>query len=599
MQVMKPIIRSEIPLGKDWIYEVKYDGFRCVLHWITDGTVQLKSKNNHDLTANFPEIEAFCSDNFSAVKSFLPLTFDGELVILNHPYQASFSQIQKRGRLKNKTAIQHASQVRPAQLIVFDLLQLKGKSYKMQKLATRKIGLESIFQRLQGNRLKLIESFHNPEAIKKAVFQAKAEGMVAKQTTSTYTAGKRHHSWFKTKNWRKIQVFITAYHTNNDYFDAAVFHEKKIIPIGKCKHGLDTDALQTLKRIFLKDGKKHESIYTLPPAICTAIHTLDLYKGELREPEFAELLPQVKPEACTLEKLKLDMAMLPGSVQLTNMEKELWPAVHYTKGNLLTYMRQISPYMLPFLENKLLMVIRCPNGINQKYFFQKHLPSYAPDFITAVPSKDGNTFICDHLESLIWFANHAAVEYHIPFQSVHSSVPSEIVFDLDPPSREHFQLAIHAAKLIKSLLDDLSLVSFVKTSGNKGLQVHIPIREGSMTYEETAIFTKAIAFTIENAYSDDFTTERMKSKRNGRLYIDYVQHGKDKTIIAPYSPRMTKDGTVAAPLFWEEVKEGLTPGQFTMDNIIERTELYGCPFADYFALRSTQDMRKLLKLVRK
>lgn len=596
---MKPIIRSEIPVGEDWMYEVKYDGFRCVLHWKADGTVLLKSKNNHDLTTNFPEIEAFCSDNFSAVKSLLPLTFDGELVILNHLYQASFSQIQKRGRLKNKAAIQRASQLRPAQLIVFDLLQLKGKSCESQKLATRKISLESIFQKFKGKCFKLVESFQNPEAIKKTVFEAKAEGIVAKQTTSTYTAGKNHQFWFKTKNWRKIHVFITAYNAKNDYFDVAVFHKNKIISIGKCKHGLDINSLQTLKNLFLKDGKKHKAVYTLPPAICTAIHTLDLFKGELREPEFAELLPQVKPEECTLEKLNLNMAMLPGIVHLTNTEKELWPAVHYTKGDLLIYMRNVSPYMLPFLQNRLLMVIRCPDGISHKHFFQKHLPSYAPDFITAVPSKDGNTFICDRLESLIWLANHAAVEYHIPFQSSYSTVPSEIVFDLDPPDRKHFQLAIHAAQLIKSILDDLSLLSFVKTSGNKGLQVHIPIREGSMTYEETAIFTKAIAFTIESAYPDHFTTERIKRKRNGRLYIDYLQHGKDKTIIAPYSPRMTKDGTVAAPLFWEEVKEGLNPEQFTINNVIERTEQYGCPFSNYFTLMSTQDMGRLLKLVRK
>ncbi|RDW15368.1 DNA ligase D [Oceanobacillus chungangensis] len=598
MDIMKPVINSDVPLGAEWIYEIKYDGFRCVLEWAADGTVLLKSRNNHDLTANFPEIEAFCLEIYPTIKAYLPLTLDGELVVLNHSYQANFSQIQKRGRLKNKVSIQKAAHIRPAQLIIFDLLELKGKSYRMQKLSVRKIGLESLFRKLKGDRLKLVESFQSPEAIEKAAFDFKAEGMVAKRTTSTYINGKRHHDWLKIKNWRKIQVFLTAYDMKNDYFHVGVFHEENVKAIGKCKHGLDAESFQTLKQLFLTNGKKQGQLYMLPPAVCASIHTLDLYKEELREPQFANLLPHIKPEDCTFEKLQLDLAMLPESIDLTNTEKELWPDVHYTKGNLLTYMREVSPYMLPFLENRLLTVIRCPDGIDQEHFFQKHLPSYAPDFITTIPSKDGNAFICDRLESLIWFANHGAVEYHIPFQTAHSSVPSEIAFDLDPPDREHFHLAIHAAQLIKSLLDELSLTSFVKTSGNKGIQIHIPIREGSMTYEETATFTQAIAFTIENTYSDYFTTERMKNKRNGRLYLDYVQHGKDKTLIAPYSPRKTKDGTVATPLFWDEVKEGLDPGQFTIGNVIERVKQFGCPFANYFTLHSMQDMRKVLKLVR-
>jgi len=181
---------------------------------------------------------------------------------------------------------------------------------------------------------------------------------------------------------------------------------------------------------------------------------------------------------------------------------------------------------------------------------------------------------------------------------IQSTSPVEIVFDLDPPGRERFDLAIQAALLIKQLLDDLELISFVKTSGNKGLQIHIPIAEGSMTYEETATFTQAIAFTLEQAYPDLFTTERFKNKRNSRLYIDYVQHGKDKTLIAPYSPRKTMDATVATPLFWEEVKEGLTPDQFTIENVVERVQTHGCPFADYFVAGGRQKLDKVLESLR-
>lgn len=598
VDMMKPKIHSEIPIGEDWIYEVKYDGFRCLLTWSADGTIKLASKNNIDLSKNFPEITSFCKEVYPKIKSSLPLTIDGELVIRNTDYQANFSLLQKRGRLKNQETIQSTASIRPATLIVFDLLVLKGNSYKAQKLYVRKKALEALFRKLNGERILLIESFRSDDILNKIVFEQMAEGMVAKRRTSTYQVGKRHHDWYKVKNWREIQGFLTAYDTSNDYFDIGVFHHDQIRMIGKCKHGLDTDSFQTVKQLFMLNGKKQGKRYLLPPAICASIHTLDLYKEELREPEFAGLLPHHKSEECTFERLQLDLAMLPKSIDLTNTEKLLWPDVPFSKSDLLSYMREISPYMLPFLQNRELTVIRCPDGNDKEHFFQKHLPDYAPDFITSISSGDERTFVCDHLDALIWFANHGAVEYHIPFQHARSSVPAEIAFDLDPPNREQFHLAIHAAKLIKSLLDDLDLISFVKTSGNKGLQIHIPLRPGSMTYEETATFTKAIAVTIENTYPEYFTTERMKKKRNGRLYIDYVQHGKDKTLIAPYSPRMTKEGTVATPLFWEEVNEDLHPTQFTIGNAIERVKQFGCPFKNYVETAATQTLHKVLMLVR-
>src|SRR5699024_5633455 len=178
-----------------------------------------------------------------------------------------------------------------------------------------------------------------------------------------------------------------------------------------------------------------------------------------------------------------------------------------------------------------------------------------------------------------------------------SEHPNEIVFDLDPPGRAEFDLSIQAALIIKPLLDELDLISFVKTFGNKGLQIHILIQVGSMTYDETALFTQAIAWTVENAYPQLFTTERLKRNRHGRLYIDYVQHGKDKTLIAPYSPRKTADATVATPLFWHEVKEGLTPDMFTIENVVERIQILGCPFWGYDAARKEQRVDKVLGMM--
>ncbi|SEP71192.1 bifunctional non-homologous end joining protein LigD [Virgibacillus subterraneus] len=597
MNIMKPNASEQIPTGTEWVYEVKYDGFRCVLHWEKE-TIRLISRNDTDLTANFPEIIMACLAKQSSIEDSLPLRVDGELVVLNNEYQANFSWIQKRGRLKNKEPIENAAATRPASFMAFDLLEYEGESLVNEEFAERKKKLAVIFDKGQFESLLRYVPFTNDaDELWAKVFDYKSEGIVAKRLNSVYGDKKKHNDWFKIKNWRKINGFLTFYNTKNDYFTVCVFDHDEVLSIGKCKHGLDDEESNTLKDIFRSNGAKEGDGFRLPPAICAEINTLDLFKSELREPEFNQILPSMEATDCTLNKLKLDITLPPNIVELTNTDKIFWPQADMTKGDLLVYIREISPYMLPFLKDRRLTVIRCPDGVHKEYFFQKHLPDYAPSFIKSVYIEDEEFFICDSLNSLLWFANHGAVEFHIPFQSADNDTPTEIAFDLDPPDREAFPLAIKAANILKQLLDNLELVSFVKTSGGKGLQIHIPIPNESMTYDQTGVFTQAIAWTIEKEHPDLFTTERLKKNRGDRLYIDYLQHGKDKTLIAPYSPRKRDDATVSAPLFWEEVREGLTPDSFTIANVVERVKRDGCPFDGYFEVGKTQVMDKILGLV--
>ncbi|MBP1948916.1 bifunctional non-homologous end joining protein LigD [Virgibacillus litoralis] len=597
MNIMKPIASEQIPTGAEWVYEVKYDGFRCVLHWEKE-TIRLISRNDTDLTVNFPEIIQACQAKQSSIEDYLPLRVDGELVVLNNEYQANFSWIQKRGRLKKKEPIQNAAATRPASFMAFDLLENEGKSLVNEKFAERKKKLAVIFDKGQFESLLRYVPFTNDaDELWARVFDYKSEGIVAKRLNSVYGDKKKHSDWFKIKNWRKINGFLTFYNTENDYFTVCVFDHDEVLTIGKCKHGLDDEESNTLKKLFRSNGAKEGDGFRLPPAICAEINTLDLFKSELREPEFNQILPNMDASDCTLDKLKLDITLPPNTVELTNTDKIFWPQTSMTKGDLLIYIREVSPYMLPFLKDRRLTVIRCPDGVHKESFFQKHLPDYAPSFITSVYVEDEEFFICDSLSSLLWFANHGAVEFHIPFQSADNDTPTEIAFDLDPPDREAFPLAIKAANILKQLLDNLELVSFVKTSGGKGLQIHIPIPIESMTYDQTGVFTQAIAWTIEKEHPELFTTERLKKNRGDRLYIDYLQHGKDKTLIAPYSPRKRDDATVSAPLFWEEVKEGLTPDSFTIANVVERVKRDGCPFDGYFDVGKTQVMDKILGLV--
>lgn len=281
-------------------------------------------------------------------------------------------------------------------------------------------------------------------------------------------------------------------------------------------------------------------------------------------------------------------------VTLTSLTKPLWPKRDLNKADFLSYLTKVAPFMLPFLKDRLLTVIRYPHGATDDSFFQKNCPDYAPDFIQTKTAHDINYIICNDMPTLIWLGNQLAFEYHIPFGTINYERPSEIVFDLDPPSRDDFSLAIKAALMIKEVLDQLKLISFVKTSGNKGLQIYLPLPENQFSYEETRIFTEFIAQYLIEKEPKSFTIERLKKNRHHRLYVDYIQHAEGKTIIAPYSVRGNDDALVATPLYWHEVTPKLRPEQFPLDVIPERLSKVGSPFEDFFKTKAKQPFKPVL-----
>ncbi|WP_051189081.1 DNA ligase D [Halalkalibacillus halophilus] len=563
---MLPTLMDEPPTDEDWIYEIKYDGFRCGLEWNESG-VKLWSRNGNDLSRQFPEILDWCTENRDHFKTFFPLHLDGEIVILNTPLQSNFSQVQQRGRMKSVGKIKSAAISRPSTLMVFDLVMKNGKSLKSFKYHKRRAALEEMPWE---SRLKLVDTYeHYDEAFDK-VFLHQGEGVVAKKITNKYVEGKRTDQWIKIKNWRTISGIITSWNLENDYFGMSIYNDKQLIDLGKIKHGFSDEEKNTLTQLIRKHGENIGSSWKVSPSICVDVHCLHAHEGELREPVFKSFRHDLVAKDCTMEQVKTGLAMLPKNVELSNQDKLIFD--QYTKKDLIFYLRKIAPLLLPKIKDKRLTMIRFPDGVDAHSFYQKHLPDYAPDYIQSI----GEDLLCQDLQSLIWFGNQAGVEYHVPFQTIHSSKPDEMVFDLDPPSLNEFNLAIKAAHLIKQMCEHHGYKVYAKTSGRTGLQLHVPIED--MTFAETRTFMEAVANVLTQKYPDSFTTERLIKNRGKRLYIDYVQHAEGKTIIAPYSPRGTKEATVATPLFWEEVKEGLDPRQFTIGNVVKRMEEKGCPW---------------------
>lgn len=576
-------IIDQPPKGVNWIYEVKYDGFRCGMQW-TDNSIKLWSRNGKELTQYFPEIVQWCQTHHELIQNQLPLWLDGELVILRTEFQSVFSLVQQRGRLKTKGKIEQMSKRRPAMLMVFDLLEWQGKSQTKRTFEARRKQLENVSDQLKihdfnySNRLNLVKIFNSLAEINAIVNLHQCEGLIAKQKKSKYVLGIRTDQWLKVKNYRSIQAFITNYNTVNQYFGLGVFQNEDIRSMGKVKHGFSDEEKQTITTFVQQHGTKNKpSNWLVPPSVCLEVNCLDAKDAELREPSFRDFRFDLVPDQCTMDEVMAGLAQIPAHIDLSKPDKLLFP--HVTKRKYLLYLRTVAPLLLPRLKDKRLTMIRYPDGINGHSFYQKHLPDYAPDFIQSIEGEGTDEdILCQDLNSLLWFGNHASLEFHVPFQTVQSAYPDEIVFDLDPPSLKQFSLAVEAAHLIKEMVEHQGLKPLVKTSGKTGLQIHIPLDTKLMTFGETRLFMEAVAHVLVTKYSDFYTIERLKKNRGDRLYIDYVQHAPGKTIIAPYSPRATKEATVATPLFWDEVNEQLNPKDFAIETVPDRLIERGCPF---------------------
>jgi bifunctional non-homologous end joining protein LigD len=397
------------------------------------------------------------------------------------------------------------------------------------------------------------------------------------------------------KNWKEGSFFVTAYEKKNGFFHVGVLREGEIFSIGLVSHGFSSEEREALIQVIKANQSNETSEFVyVEPSICVDLLFLELYKEQIRQPSFKRFRFDLRSDECTWEKLQQGLHLLPEEVTITHPDKPLWPKRNIDKQTYLFYIRSIAPYLLPFLENRLLTVIRYPHGMLGDPFYQKNCPDYAPDFIKTSLSEGINYIVCNNIETLTWLGNQLAFEFHIPFQTIHSTGPSEIVFDLDPPSRDYFSLAVEAALIMKEVFDGLNLQSFVKTSGNKGLQIYLPLPEHTFTYDDTRKFTEFIAHFLINKAPDSFTIERLKKNRGNKLYVDYIQHAEGKTIISPYSARGNEDGLVATPLYWEEVVESLSPEQFPLNIIVERLKRIGDPFQDYFKVKETQPFQDIL-----
>ncbi len=390
--------------------------------------------------------------------------------------------------------------------------------------------------------------------------------------------------------------FILGFQSDKEYFIVGIKKQNEIIEIGSFANGLNQTEKEILKKAIIDNQKniENETIF-VDPGICIELDFKGLIDNRLINPSFKSFQLQHSWKDCTWDHLILKNMILDDELAMTSLDKTIWSHPYLSKEGYLSYLAQISPYMIPFLENKMLTTIRYPHGVPGESFFQKNSPDYAPSFIATKEQEENKYIICNDVSTLLWLGNQLAIEFHIPFQTFESNDPTEIVFDLDPPNKEAFPLAIKAAMEMRPIFESLQIKSYPKMSGSKGIQIHIPIKQHSLTYDETRIFTNFIANYLIEKFPDDFTIERFKKNRGTRLYIDYVQHAKGKTIICPYSARGKEGATVATPLYWDEITEDLKIETFSIPFVLNRLASTICPMNDYFK----QENLTLLEVISK
>lgn len=282
------------------------------------------------------------------------------------------------------------------------------------------------------------------------------------------------------------------------------------------------------------------------------------------------------------------------SFALSNLDKVLWPGEGYTKGELIHYYLEVAPYIMDHLRDRPMVFTRYPHGIEDKHFYQKNAPASLPEWINTFPyystesQRQINFILVEESAALAWLANQACIEMH-PWLSRFASedYPDFVVFDLDPSPGNTFAQVRKVALLTKQVLDQLGLRSYIKTSGSEGLHVYVPVKN-DYTYEDIREFARPAAEIICTMAPDSATIERTVKKRGAKIYVDYLQNVKGKTLCSAYSVRPRHGATVSAPLYWDEVNR-VTPADFNIKTIIPRLKKVGELFAPVLSDRQSLD----------
>src|SRR3989440_5834247 len=584
----------EQPFSKPgWVFELKLDGYR-VRAARQAGEARLVTRNGHDIAAAFPEIARAL-----AALPYEGFILDGELVVPDEAGRPSFQRLQNRAKVSRPLDVRRGAVETPAALYVFDLLAFDGDDVPPLPPEQRKGPPQQ--NRPRVGPIKYLSHFEKDgEALYEQVVKLGLEGIVAKKAGSPYRAG-RSPNWLKIRADRADDFVVVGFtrpkgsRSGFGALDLGAYENGKLVYAGRVGSGFTAAQLKEVSAV-LERGVRPTPAFTGPvpqdpghtwvePTLVVEVRYKEWTdEGLLRQPVFLRFRDDKKPEDCVIDRARSreqsepmpdpsPSRTAPGSVlrevKFSNLDKVFWPEERYTKGDLIEYYRTVSKWMLPYLADRPLVLTRFPDGINGKSFFQKDAPEYAQAFVRTVTiwsedsQRDLDYFVCDNDSSLLYIANMAAILLHVWSSRVATlETPDWCILDLDPKEAP-FRDVVTVAKAVQALCDDIGLPTGIKTSGSTRLLVLIPLgRQG--TYEQARTLGGLLARVIAAELPEIATVTRQVQKRGGKVYLDYVQNGHGRLLVAPYSVRPPPGAPVSMPLKWSEVTPKLDIKKFTI-----------------------------------
>jgi len=609
------------PAGNQWIYEIKWDGVRALCR-IRDGELTIFSRRGNRCEKQYPELRTL-PEHVDAKEAWL----DGEICVLNEEGRSSFGLIQHRINA-NPSAVPRLTETHPALLFLFDVLYANGYDFRGCSLGDRRKVLESLVK--PSGNIRISDAYETDgEQMFEAARKMGLEGVVAKDRRSKYEAG-RSTKWQKLKVLNEQEFLIAGFTKGErEYFGAlvlGVYDDGKLRHTGQVGTGFDAKQMReiydrikplvTKTNPFPAKPRIKDVTWVEPKTVCEVRFLEWTVDGILRAPVFvglrddkdpsqvvrevAEAEPQIEQEikapddsestADEPASAHLDLSGRDAVVDIdghtlkfSNLEKVFYPKEGWNKRDLLEFYDRVSTWLLPHLHDRPLSLKRYPNGIHDEFFFQKNASSHFPDWMHCEPIEEGQKTnhypIAQDRASLLYLVNLGCVD-HNPWMSRVGSLenPDWMLLDLDPVDTS-FDRIVEAALLVKELLAQLGLRGYPKTTGGDGMHVYVPL-EPVYSYEQVRSFAELVTHLAVGREPDLFTTPRSVGKRKkDRVYFDYLQIGTGKTIAAPYVLRAYDGAPVASPLDWKEVKPGIKPTDFRIDNAIERFEKVGDLFA--------------------
>jgi len=577
---------DDIPQTGDWLYELKFDGYRLLAR-VDAGDVKLFTRDAKDWTAKLPkQVEAIKALGLDSA------WLDGEIVVLDKQGVPSFQSLQNAFDQKSTAQIVY---------FLFDLPYLNGRDLRDTPLRERHALLQKLLSNVPPDILRYSAPLQEPpQKLLDSACALNMEGIIGKQANAPYT-GKRSSSWIKLKCQRRQEFVIAGYtepQGSRKFFGAlllGVYEDGKLRYAGRVGTGFDRSSLHaTYQQLVsleqtsspfthMPAGVRRAGIHWVKPQLVAEIAFAEWTQdGLVRQAVFHGLRvdkpateisrenavstpsngkKNIKPathgkSATPATKADNDRIR---NIKITHPERVIDPSTGLSKLDLVRYYDAVAEHILPWLKNRPVYLLRCPEGIDGEHFFQKHINRIPiPGIVTLDQSIDPEhepLMVIESAQALVGAAQMGAIELHTCSATADKiDKPDCMVFDLDPDPALPWQRVVEGAQLVKVVLDELGLKSFLKTSGGKGLHLVVPLARRH-SWDAVAAFSQGVAQHLARTLPKHFSAKMGEKNRIGKIFIDYLRNKRQASTVAPYSVRARPGLPVAVPIGWDELKE--------------------------------------------